>query len=239
MVEESMESDRLDVIAAVAALARIVLGSQSFEDVLHSLTAVTKRTVDGAFEVSVTIEGRDPVTVASTAAFANAVDEAQYAAGHGPCLHALRSGETVLVDNQLTETRWPTYSERAAAAGVGSSVAVPLQIEDEHIAALNIYGAQPHAFNANAVSAAEQLAVYAAVVINNASLYVSATSRAEQLSEAMSSRAAIEQAKGILMGSRRCTADDAFGILVKLSQQTHRKLRDVAQAVIDQVVTGG
>ena len=44
---------------------------------------------------------------------------------------------------------------------------------------------------------------------------------------AMANRAVIEQAKGIIMGQRRCTPDEAFAILVKLSQDTNRKLRDV------------
>ena len=60
---------------------------------------------------------------------------------------------------------------------------------------------------------------------------------AEQLQTAMQSRAVIEQAKGILMGARRCKAEEAFDILVKLSQDTNRKLRDVAQALVDDAGT--
>jgi GAF domain-containing protein len=237
-MNELIQPGRLDLAGAVRALAGIVLGSQPFDEVLKSLTEVTKQTVDGAFEVSVTIEGRDPRTVASTAAFADGVDEAQYDAGYGPCLDALRFGETVVVENQRTETRWPQYSPRAAAAGVGSSVSVPLLVDDTHIAALNIYGAEPHAFGVVSVRAAEDLAVYAAVVVNNAGLYFEATTKVEQLAEAMTSRAVIEQAKGVLMGARRCSSDEAFGILVRLSQQSNRKLRDVAQGIVDQISTG-
>jgi AmiR/NasT family two-component response regulator len=34
------------------------------------------------------------------------------------------------------------------------------------------------------------------------------------------------------MGDRRCTAAEAFAILTKLSQDTNRKLRDVAAALV-------
>jgi AmiR/NasT family two-component response regulator len=61
---------------------------------------------------------------------------------------------------------------------------------------------------------------------------------AEQLQTAMRSRAAIEQAKGILMGARGCQADEAFDMLVKLSQDRNRKLRDVAQVIIDDATAG-
>jgi AmiR/NasT family two-component response regulator len=49
---------------------------------------------------------------------------------------------------------------------------------------------------------------------------------------AMRSRAVIEQAKGIIMSQRRCTADEAFEILSKISQETNRKVRDVAAALV-------
>ncbi|HEY2669885.1 MAG TPA: ANTAR domain-containing protein, partial [Rugosimonospora sp.] len=47
------------------------------------------------------------------------------------------------------------------------------------------------------------------------------------------SRAVIDQAKGIIMGERRCTAEEAFAILSKVSQDSNRKLRDVAAALVD------
>ncbi|NLU84295.1 ANTAR domain-containing protein [Rhodococcus sp. HNM0569] len=53
------------------------------------------------------------------------------------------------------------------------------------------------------------------------------------LRAALDTRAVIEQAKGILMVQRRCGADEAFDVLVKLSQDTNRKLRDVAAALVE------
>jgi len=35
-----------------------------------------------------------------------------------------------------------------------------------------------------------------------------------------------------VMGERRCSPDDAFAVLVQLSQDTNRKLRDVAAAFV-------
>jgi AmiR/NasT family two-component response regulator len=65
-------------------------------------------------------------------------------------------------------------------------------------------------------------------------LYKAQGKVAEQLQAAMASRAVIGQAKGILMGTRGCSAEDAFDILVKLSQDSNRKLREVAQVLVDQ-----
>jgi hypothetical protein len=58
------------------------------------------------------------------------------------------------------------------------------------------------------------------------------------LSRAMESRGVIEQAKGILMSTRRVTADDAFDLLVARSQTENRKLREVAGDVIREALGG-
>jgi AmiR/NasT family two-component response regulator len=53
---------------------------------------------------------------------------------------------------------------------------------------------------------------------------------------AMQSRAVIEQAKGILMAQRCCGPEEAFDLLVRLSQESRNKLRDVAQGLVDRVI---
>jgi hypothetical protein len=60
----------------------------------------------------------------------------------------------------------------------------------------------------------------------------------EQLRTAMASRAAIEQAKGVLMLLMGCGDQVAFDLLAHISSHTHRKVRDVAQAVIDSASGG-
>ena len=46
------------------------------------------------------------------------------------------------------------------------------------------------------------------------------------------SRDLIGQAKGIIMHAHRVTADEAFALLVRRSQETNTKLVDVAEAVV-------
>jgi two-component system, response regulator / RNA-binding antiterminator len=49
---------------------------------------------------------------------------------------------------------------------------------------------------------------------------------------AMETRAVIEQAKGILIAQRHCSPEHAFELLTRLSQATHRKLRDCAADLV-------
>ncbi|WP_460458283.1 ANTAR domain-containing protein [Angustibacter peucedani] len=66
-------------------------------------------------------------------------------------------------------------------------------------------------------------------------LYEQAVTEAEQLREALLSRAVIDQAKGILMAQHRCDADSAFAILVRRSQDENVKLRTVATSLVRSV----
>lgn len=59
--------------------------------------------------------------------------------------------------------------------------------------------------------------------------------RIDQLTEALQSREVIAQAKGIIMAKESCDAEEAFAVLRRISQHTHRKLRDVAAEIVDSV----
>jgi len=58
---------------------------------------------------------------------------------------------------------------------------------------------------------------------------------AEQLREALTSRATIDQAKGVLMGRHGVAADAAFAELVRLSNDSNVRLAEVASAIVYQV----
>ena len=59
------------------------------------------------------------------------------------------------------------------------------------------------------------------------------------LRKALTSRATIDQAKGIIMADRRCTAGEAFAILRELSSRSQVKLADVALAFVYRAQRGG
>ncbi|MFI7437876.1 GAF and ANTAR domain-containing protein [Micromonospora haikouensis] len=217
-----------------AELGRIKLGETGLDDVLQRVAELAKRALDTPVEVSVTlVRNGTGHTAAFTDDLARDMDERQYAQGRGPCLDAAASGEVLPVPDLAAEDRWPDWAERGVKAGVGSSVSVGLPIQEAVVGALNVYARTPHAFDDDKVTVLETFAAYAAVALANAQLYDSTATLAQQMQEAMASRAVIEQAKGIIMAERRCTSGEAFDILAKVSQDSNRKVRDVAQALVD------
>jgi GAF domain-containing protein len=182
-------------------------------------------------------EGR-PVTAATSAPLAAAVDEAQYSADEGPCLDALRSGEVVQADDFSAEPRWPTFATAAVAHGVASSLSLPLRVGDRTIGALNLYAHEPAAFTGVARRHAEAFAVQCGAALTVALRQSDQAVLRRQLTEAMSARSVIDQALGILMAQQRCSAEQAFDLLRQASQHRNRKLREIAAEIITKVSGG-
>src|SRR5204862_3119905 len=100
------------------------------------------------------------------------------------------------------------------------------------IGALNIYCRQTGGFSETDEALGASFASYASVALANARVYWRTQRLAAQLEEALSTRGVIEQAKGILIARQGCSADQAFQVLVRLSQHRHVKLRDVAAELV-------
>jgi GAF domain-containing protein len=213
-----------------------VAEDQSAEGVLQRLVELSARVLPGAPDVSVTlIRAGEAVTGAATTERALALDHVQYSNHEGPCFDAASAGSVARVEDLTTEERWPAFVAAALAAGFACSLAIPLPLVREVTGALNVFFTEKGAATDEAVEMAETLAAYAAVAVANVQRYESAVALADQMREAMTSRAVIEQAKGIVMAEQRCSADEAFDLLVKLSQESHLKLRAIAERLVASV----
>ncbi len=222
---------------AFAELGRIRFSETDFAAALATVADLARRTLPGADDVSVTLLGAGGAhTAAFTGERALTVDEWQYQQGHGPCLAAAAANITVTVPDMAGDRRWPDWANRAVDAGVHSSISVGRPLHESVSGAFNVYATKPHSFDEDAVILAETFAGYAAVAMANAHRYDSATPLAHHTQAAMDSRAVIEQAKGIIMAERRCTADEAFTILAKVAQDTIRTVRDVAARLVTSAV---
>ncbi|AEV86353.1 histidine kinase [Actinoplanes sp. SE50] len=235
-----MAHDRPESAAAFTELGRIKLGETDLNGVLDRVADLARRTLPGAGQVSITlVRNRAAYTAAQTGESALRLDERQYAQDRGPSLEAAAGKTTVHVPDTATEPRWDGWGEHAAAAGIGSVLAVGLPIVENVSGALTIYGAAAGAFDEAAITLAQTFVRYAAVALANAHLYDTTATLAQHMQAAMAGRAVIEQAKGIIMGERRCTADEAFAILTRVSQDSNRKLRDVAAALVERTQQRG
>jgi GAF domain-containing protein len=227
-------------VRAFAELDESAIGDEPLRDILIRTADLTKAVLGVVVEASITLIDPDQATTAaSTSEMASDLDRTQYALGYGPSLAAAEAGQLVSLTDTRIDDRWPEFARSATDHGVLSMLSVPLPVQRQVIGSLNMYAVESGSFSKEIIGLAERFGAYAAVAIANTTLYVSAADLAAQMGAAMSSRAVIEQAKGVLMGQRLCDADEAFDILVGLSQHSHRKLRHVAEALIEHTLIPG
>ena len=132
----------------------------------------------------------------------------------------------VRVDDLATERRWPEFARRASERGVGSMLCFRLFVEGDRLGGLNMYAGTPGAFDDESQDVGLMFACHAAVALAGAG-------HEEKLRAAMTNRDLIGQAKGILMERHKLTADQAFGVLARVSQELNRKLVDIAREFTD------
>jgi GAF domain-containing protein len=234
-VASDQSSPPTSAAEALEHLGSLSLRKVSMEYLLQTVADLTKAVMPGKPEASVTLLVKDrPTTVATTDQLALDLDEKQYERGHGPCLHAARTGELTEIADMRTDSRWPDYSPRAAERGALSSLSVPLAIDDDEqvTGAINIYAREPDAFDEASRTAATHFGPYAAVAAGDLHAFQSARARADNLQAALETRGVIDQAKGILMATRLWTADQAFQVLAQVSMKTNRKLHAIADDLV-------
>jgi GAF domain-containing protein len=221
---------------AFAQLGELSFADTSMNTMLQRIAELSKQVIPGVDEASVSLIANDrPSTAAYTGRLALDLDESQYGRGYGPCLEAAVGEEMREITDARQETRWPDYARSAVERGSLSSLSVPVPVREAVHGALNLYAVEADAFDDDARDVARAFASYAAVAVHNMHLYESTRELAQNLDTAMQSRAVIEQAKGILMSQRRCDASQAFNLLAAASQRSNRKLRDIAQGIVDGV----
>jgi hypothetical protein len=215
-----------------ADIGRELASRGSTADTLAAVTRTAVTRVPGADWASIT-RGRPGAfwTVGATDARALELDGLQYELGTGPCVDAVLHGNVFRIRDLRTDLRWPAFSRRAVAtAGVESMLSIRLFLEnDDLIAGLNLYSTATAAFDGNAEILGTLVATHGA----NAVTAAAAREHAAQLHRALITNRDIGVAIGILMTLNKVTRDQAFDLLRVASQNSNRKLIDIALDVID------
>jgi GAF domain-containing protein len=195
---------------------------------LQAIAATATRVVPNAEECGISyVIGRSRIEHrASTGDLPREVDALHERVAQGPCLDAVWEQQTVRVDDVGADDRWPAFAQPAADLGVGSMLCFQLFVHGDRLGALNLYSRTAGAFDEDSQEIGLMFAAHAAVALAGAE-------HEESLRAGMDSRDVIGQAKGILMERHRLTADEAFGVLARVSQELNRKLVDIAREVTD------
>ncbi|MCU1617048.1 MAG: Histidine kinase [Frankiales bacterium] len=226
-----------DLATSLAGLSGLLNDHRPLHETLIEIAEFAVQAIPGADGAGLTmLEGARAPTVVASADFVHAVDEVQYGLGEGPCLLAVESRATQTSGSLGGDSRWPRFGPRVGRMGVHSVLSLPLLLPEGVVGAMNVYAHARNAFDPAAVRTGELFARPAAVAVHNAQVLAQSQRLAAQLGEALTSRAVIDQALGVLMSRTGASPDEAFGRLRSMSQAQHIKVAEVARLLVDEAV---
>jgi|tagenome__1003787_1003787.scaffolds.fasta_scaffold20958560_5 hypothetical protein len=162
----------------------------------------------------------------------------------GPSLMAAAGEEPIVTADLWHDSRWPHLTPEAVRAQLEPQhhdvVSHPLGVavvpgvwDDQGLVVLSVYLDHPADQHTLAVLIRHERLVASAMTI--ADVATRTATEAEQVLDALASRAVIEQAKGAIMAIRRCDAERAWAVLRRASQQFNIKLRELALALVEHI----
>lgn len=186
--------------------------------------AVNAGLVDAA-SITVIRGSAPPMSLVTTHERAVRADDLQYQLGQGPCIDAATVSDVFVVEDLLSDCRWPQWSLKAALLPVGASISVHLYASDS-LGSLNLYHWTPRAFTPLEIETAKIIAAHTSAMLAHVAVV-------ENLTKAIDTRTLIGQAQGILMERFKLTSDQAFTYLAGYSQRHNTKLTVLAAELTD------
>ncbi len=216
-----------ELAAAFAGFARSVQEQDDPESTLVEIVRAAVELVPGCTDgsISVVLGRRSISSQAASSELPAVVDSLQESTGQGPCLDAAYVHETVRVPDMASETRWPLFAARAAEAGAAGMLACQLYVQGDDLGALNLFTRTAGTLTEESEHVALMFAAHAAVAY-------AAAQQKDAWARKVATRQLIGRAEGILMERYRVSDKQAFSMLVRVSQDRHVKLRDIAEQLV-------
>lgn len=233
---------RLDHVAAALDELRDQAAGQPLADVAKGLAESAVAVLPDADAATITAVAEDGhlYNVVGTDDGIVDIDECQCRTRRGPCVEAATSRMPVRAIVGEHEEEWPEFTAAAKAAGINTYLSVPLVLpgdpgdgEDEVVGGLDMYSFTARAFDDYDEHVMRLFTTAACEAFANARRWEATNRKIGQLETALTSRAEIDQAKGVLMAVHGCTAGEAFARLVEESQRTNTKLTTVARKLLE------
>lgn len=210
-----------------ADIALQLHGEPDVASTLSGVVSIAAQTLDADMcGVMLVHRGRRVETAAVTHDLVTEADRLQCEFDEGPCLEAMDAHSTFIIDDTSREVRWQRWCRSVHQLGIRSVLSIRLHTPSGTIGSINAYSMGDRQFDLDD-------AAVGTIFAGHASIALSSAQTESGLRDAMDGRHVIGLAQGILMERFDLTADQAFAVLRRYSQDRNTKLRAVAQHVVD------
>jgi GAF domain-containing protein len=137
------------------------------------------------------------------------LDAVQYVAS-GPCVDAVDVGHGIATpDGLLSEQQWQQFARASAAAGVQSTLTLPVLEGDVVVSTVNLYGRTEDTFAGRHEALADVFGAWAPGAIANADLSFATRRTAEKAPTQLRDAAVVDEATGMLAAERGLPLEEA------------------------------
>ena len=222
-----------DVRQALKELGKLRFGEMNVEEAIREIVRTTHAMfdVDGAGLMLADSDQQLRSVAASDDRFAH-LEELQLRHMEGPCIDAFETKELVGVADLAMDSRWPDFCDAAVARGVRAVLASPLPYNQAAVGVVAVHSETSRPWSAEGELALLAFTDLAALLIASMMQGEEQSGLSLQLEGALSARAIIEQAKGVLVGTRGLTARAAYEDLRAQARSQRRKLSAVCADVV-------
>ncbi|MEX5258271.1 GAF domain-containing protein [Kocuria arenosa] len=223
-----------ELTTVFARIQGMLLSQESATSAVEQLAEVAQDVVDSAIGAGASLidDQGHTMSTGTTDAVAEAGDTLQYELGEGPCLSAWATESLQRVDDTVTETRWRGWCAGALSLGVRSAMSAPMLYRDHCIGALKVYTTTADGFTAADERRLSLLAAAAATLLGAAQTSEAPHQLSQALRTALTDRATVDVATGIVMERRGLDQHHARVTLLEESRDQGRPLLEIARAVV-------
>jgi hypothetical protein len=130
----------------------------------------------------------------------------------------------------LDEDGWAALARQQAAAGIASTVSLPVVHRDRVVLGIDLYACTPHAFDDRLEDLARSLGAWRDGAVTNADLAFETRRRAEEAPQRLKERRTVEVAVGLLAARQGLDVDSARAMLHSCAHQAG--IEDVQAALV-------
>ncbi|MBH0009437.1 GAF and ANTAR domain-containing protein [Salinibacterium sp. SWN1162] len=226
------------ISAAFVTVAETLTAEHDMVDVLHTFVERCAEIVRMDAGGLVLVDDADDLQLmTSTSEAAMMLESMQLADAAGPCIECFRTGEAVAINDISTSVAWPEFCATAVDQGFNSLLSIPMKVHGRVMGTMNLFRAASEAVSSRDAAVAQALADVATIGITHERALHQAQVVEEQLQNALNSRIAIEQAKGVIANGLSLSMDDAFVLLRKYSRDCNLTLRAASEMVSRREIT--
>lgn len=220
-----------ETVEALQELTR--LGDESIARIVLRVSQAAEQIVPELVGLSVSVNGNLTFTLTATNLPTAELDGVQYLDG-GPCEDALHTGErhTYRHGDPVDEDRWRLFARATAAAGVASTLSLPILDEGRVVAGINMYASTPEAFEGHHEELAEACGAWVDGAVTNADMGFTTRFRAAETPELLRIENLVNQAIGALIVAQGIPAEEAGQKIRASAQRAGISDAQIARAIL-------